>query len=296
LPIFERLAPAKVNLFLHVGPVGADGYHPIASLMTFADVGDVVSLDLDGALELAVVGPFAGGLGTSAGNLVTRARDAAMAAFEVFDDTFSLTLDKRLPIAAGLGGGSADAAATLKLMAQALNFAWGEDDGDPLVDIAVRLGADVAACLEAQPVLALGRGDELDWPPPFPDLDVVLANPGASSPTGAVYRAYDALGAAGDDVPDFPDRLDGPEAMAEFLARCRNDLQAAAVSLAPAIGRTLEELKAEPETLLARMSGSGATSFAICRDARDAQALADRLARRHTDWWVRACRLKGFRP
>jgi 4-diphosphocytidyl-2-C-methyl-D-erythritol kinase len=296
LAVFERLAPAKVNLFLHVGPLGGDGYHPICSLMTFADLGDVVALDLDGPMAFRVTGPYAAHIADGETNLVVRARDAVMAAFDLHD-AFTLTLDKRLPIAAGLGGGSSDAAATLMLMQEALNLTWDDDDGEPVRDIARALGADVPACLEALPVVARGRGDELAWPPLFPDLDVVLANPGVLSPTAAVYHAYDDQGASGGaDAPAFPETLATPEETAAWLARLRNDLEPPAVSLAPQIGQALALLREQPETLLARMSGSGATCFAICRTRRAAEDLALRLRSAQPHWWVQACRLQGFRP
>src|SRR5260221_3726757 len=290
----ERFAPAKVNLFLHVGHLGDDGYHPICSLMAFADIGDVVSLENTAALEVEIKGPFGADLPTDGANLMVRARDAAMAAFDLFDHTFRLTLDKRLPIASGLGGGSSDAAATLLAMGAALNFEW---DGEPLEDIARALGSDVLACLKGDPVLARGRGDELNHPFVFPDLDVVLANPGATSATGAVYAAYDASGApGGDDLPLRPAPLETAREAVAFLAGCRNDLEGPATSLQPLIGEVLRALRDQPQSLLARMSGSGATCFAICRDGRDAGDLETRLSLEHPAWWVKRCRLTGFHP
>jgi 4-diphosphocytidyl-2-C-methyl-D-erythritol kinase len=294
---FERLAPAKVNLFLHVGAVGEDGYHPLSSLVTFADIGDVVSFSNGPANTLTIDGPFAEGLST-ADNLVARARDAFIATFDTPRDTYPVWLDKRLPIAAGLGGGSSDAAATLMLMAETLLLSGARNDEefwDALYEIARQLGADTWVCIGGEAKLALGRGDELDNPPVFPDLDVVLVNPGVPSSTGRVYAAYDEMGApGGEDTPEFPEPMDSPEAVADFLARCRNDLEAPALRLQPVIGETLTVLKAQPETLLARMSGSGSTCFALCRDRRDAADLALRLGSAHGHWWVQACRLKGF--
>jgi 4-diphosphocytidyl-2-C-methyl-D-erythritol kinase len=310
----DRLAPAKVNLFLHVGPLGADGYHPVCSLMTFADVGDVVSLEASRTMSFAAGGPFGAGLGGD-DNLIVRARDALMAAYGGEWPPFSLTLDKRLPVAAGLGGGSSDAAAALGLMclrrddtvpvqigriggeATPTTDASGTPKDEVLARIARDLGADVTACLAALPVLARGRGDELEFPPMFPAIDAVLVNPLKPSPTGAVYRAYDAAqtGAQADD-PIWPDRIETPRDLANFLRQCRNDLEAPAVSLQPAIGEVLAELKIRPETLLARMSGSGATCFAICHDDRAARDLALAVGDLHRDWWVQRCRLAGFSP
>jgi 4-diphosphocytidyl-2-C-methyl-D-erythritol kinase len=295
----ERFAPAKVNLFLHVGPLQADGYHPISSLITFADVGDQVRFGHAREMAFAVEGPFAAELQGDAGaNLVVRARDAVLAAFPDDWATFRITLEKNLPVAAGLGGGSSDAAATLNVMAEALALTEdGDGADDRIIAIAHRLGSDVPACLGGEPVIAEGRGDETDWPPVFPDLDVVLVNPLVASPTGAVYRAYDDAGAPGSaESPPWPEPLQTPQALAAWLAGTRNDLEAPAISLAPAIGEVLAALRAQPQTLLARMSGSGATCFAICADESGARDLALRISDDHRAWWVQRCRLAGFRP
>jgi 4-diphosphocytidyl-2-C-methyl-D-erythritol kinase len=295
----ERFAPAKLNLFLHVGPLGEDGYHPIASLMTFASIGDRVRFGRADEMSFAVEGPFAAELGgDGAGNLVVKARDALLAAFPDDWAPFRITLEKNLPVAAGLGGGSSDAAAALSLMAEALALTDdGAGDEDRLAAIARQLGSDVTACVGGKPVMATGRGDECDWPPVFPDLDVVLVNPLVASPTGAVYRAYDDAGAPGSaEPPPWPDPLETPQALADYLAGTRNDLEAPAIGLASAIGDVLEALKARPETLFARMSGSGATCFAICPDHDGARDLALAISDAHRDWWVRPCRLAGFRP
>jgi 4-diphosphocytidyl-2-C-methyl-D-erythritol kinase len=288
----QRLAPAKVNLFLHVGALRADGYHPISSLMTFASVGDVVRVEDAPAMAFELQGPFSGPLGADAAdNLVVRARDAVMAAFEAPRRPFLITLDKRLPIAAGLGGGSSDAAAAMRLLADALGLGSGDER---LGTIARSLGADVTACLAAEAVLATGRGDDCAPPPPFPDIEAVLVNPGVPSPTGRVYAAYDAAGAPGGaDTPRWPAMLETPQALAAFLADCRNDLEAPAVSLQPIIGEVLDILRGQPEALLARMSGSGATCFALCADEAARDELARRLAGDHPAWWVKACRLGG---
>jgi 4-diphosphocytidyl-2-C-methyl-D-erythritol kinase len=287
--VLERLARAKVNLFLHVGPPGDDGYHPIASLMVFADVGDRVSLVEGEGPPLSLTGPFADALAADADNLIVRARDGLLAARPPTWAPFHLTLDKQLPIASGLGGGSADAAAALVLMRDGLALDVG---GEGLHDIAARLGSDVPACLESRPVIATGRGDRLAPAPPLPALDAVLVNPRRPSPTGPVYKAYDrAVAPQGADLPDWPVCLDGPEDVAIFLSRCRNDLEPPALVLQPAIAEVLAALSRASETLFARMSGSGATCFALCRSRTDADRLAGRLTAAHPDWWVKACRL-----
>ncbi|HEX3407465.1 MAG TPA: 4-(cytidine 5'-diphospho)-2-C-methyl-D-erythritol kinase [Caulobacteraceae bacterium] len=309
----ERFAPAKVNLFLHVGPLQADGYHPICSLMTFAGVGDRVRLEPAPQMSFAVEGPFAAELGgDGAGNLVVRARDALLAAFPDDWAPFRISLEKNLPVAAGLGGGSSDAAAALHLIAGALVrdedrgrlrgrgdawFALSQEVRDELSAIAARLGSDVPVCLGGVPAIAEGRGEACDWPPVFPDLDAVLVNPLVASPTGAVYRAYDEAGAPGSaERPPWPEALESPAAVAAWLADTRNDLEAPAVGLTPAIGEVLATLRAQPQTLLARMSGSGATCFAICASDHLARDLALAIADAHPGWWVQACGLAGYHP
>ncbi len=286
--IFERVARAKVNLFLHVGPPGDDGYHPIASLMVFADVGDQVCFVEGDGPGLRLTGPFAGPLSAGGDNLIVRARDRLLAGRTATWAPFHLGLDKQLPIASGLGGGSADAAAALVLLRRAL--ALDATDAD-LLDIAAGLGSDVPACLESRSVVATGRGDRLTPAPPLPVLDAVLVNPLRPSPTGAVYEAYDgAVAPAGDALPPWPAVFAGADDVAAFLVRCRNDLQAPAIALQPLIAGVLTALEDAPETLLARMSGSGATCFALCRSATDSASLAARLTAVRPDWWVRACR------
>ncbi|MGA0600792.1 4-(cytidine 5'-diphospho)-2-C-methyl-D-erythritol kinase [Caulobacter sp. KR2-114] len=292
--VLERLAPAKVNLFLHVGALAADGYHPLSSLMAFADVGDVVRLEPAEAMSFAITGPFGAALSAEADNLVTRARDMALAAFPGEHRPFRLVLDKRLPIAAGIGGGSADAAAALRLLDDALGLDLGGGVGARFDAIARALGSDVPACLAGQPTFATGRGDDLGEPPRFVDLDIVLANPRVPSPTGAVYRAYDDLGAPGGaEPPTWAGDLTTPATVTAFLQTTRNDLEAPAIGLTPAIGDCLDILRAQPESLFVRMSGSGATCFAIVESAADAERMARGLTTTHPHWWVRAARLKG---
>jgi len=278
-------AAAKVNLFLHVGPPAPDGYHPIASLFVFADIGDRLFLGEGRAGALSLEGPFAAGLSAGPDNLIARAREALSPGLAT-----DLRLEKGLPLAAGIGGGSADAAATLRLLNPLLPK---PRTGAELLAIASGLGADVAACLESRAVIATGRGEVLSSAPRLPPLHAVLVNPGVESPTGPVFRAYDA-GAVRDAVsPPMPPAFETPREVAALVARTRNDLEAPALGLTPAIGTVLEALRDARETLVARMSGSGATSFALCAGAAEARALAGRLGAAHPDWWVRACRLGG---
>lgn len=285
----SAFAPAKVNLFLHVGPPAQDGYHPIASLMAFADVGDRVAVQPADAPEFEITGPFAGGLHADDDNLVVRAANALLARVGGPKPPFRLILDKQLPVAAGLGGGSSDAGATLKLLRGALDLPVQDEI---LTAIAAGLGADGPVCLWGRTAMAQGRGDILSTPPSFRPVDAVLVNPKVPSPTGAVYRAYDDDGSpGGDDLPPLPDVFEGPEELAAFLSYCRNDLEAPAVRLEPRIGEVLETLRGEPETLLGRMSGSGATCFALCAGDIEAEGLAERLEAMRPDWWVRRCRI-----
>ena len=290
----SAFAPAKINLFLHVGPVGPDGYHPLCSLMTFADIGDRVSISSADHPGFEIDGPFSAGLqGDAADNLVMRATRALLQRARGPQPPFRLLLTKALPLAAGLGGGSSDAGAALKLVRNALGLAVSDAD---LCTIAAAMGADGAACFTASPMIAEGRGERLNPAPETPLLDAVLVNPGVPCPTGAVYRAYDALGIGDAERPSLPDRFEDAQDAAAFLSFCRNDLEAPAVSLVPEVGEALSLLRAEPETLLARLSGSGATSFALCAGDIEAEGLAARIASLRPHWWVRRCRLGGPWP
>lgn len=277
------LAPAKVNLFLHVGPLEADGYHPLASLVVFADVGDRLAVERAERLSLAVTGPFAHALEGEGDNLVLRAVRALGAAAGISEPGLCITLDKQLPVAAGLGGGSSDAGAALKLARDALGLPL--DDG-ALAEIAAGIGADGPMCLYARAAWAEGRGDVLTFETGLPPLPALLVNPGVPSSTGAVYRAFDdgAPGAA--DRPGPPSDWDLASVI-DWLAVQRNDLQAPAVSLAPAIGEALAATADLPGARLTRMSGSGATVFALFDTTAAAGAACEALSARHPDWWVR---------
>lgn len=284
-------APAKVNLFLHVGPPQGDGYHPLCSWMVFADIGDTVAIQPAEQPEFVVDGPFAAGLIMEPRNLVQRAAEALLSRIPGPKPPFRLILDKRLPVAAGLGGGSADAGATLRLLRDALELRVGDA---ALEAVAAELGADGAACLWGRPVIAESVGEALSPAPRAPVLDAVLVNPRRASPTAAVYKAFDAAGAMGEaDRPPLPEVIESVEEAAAYLSVLRNDLEPAAVRLEPAIAEVLETLREEPETLLARMSGSGATCFALTASDIEAEGLADRLQAMRPGWWVRRCRLGG---
>jgi 4-diphosphocytidyl-2-C-methyl-D-erythritol kinase len=291
-------AAAKVNLFLHVGAPEADGYHPICSLMAFADVGDVVAAHAAEAFGLQVHGPFGpkllGGLTANGDNLVMQAARALIAEARRPVAPLGLSLDKRLPVAAGLGGGSSDAGAALRLLRGVLELPI---DNDRLQAVAASLGADGPACLWGAPVVAEGRGERLSPAPGLPLIDAVLVNAGVPVATGEVYARFDADGRFGELAPPAsPDAFEDVTELAAWLAGQRNDLEAAAIATEPQVGAVLETLAGEPEALLARVSGSGGTCFALCASDIEAESLAERIEALAPAWWVRRCRLGGPWP
>lgn len=276
------LAPAKVNLYLHVGPLRPDGFHPVSSLMVFADIGDRLTLEPAEAFDFEVTGPHAEEVPADESNLVLKAVRALLHALTLDPPRARLLLDKRLPVAAGLGGGSSDAAAALKLLRDHLGV--GMPDAE-LERLAADLGSDVPACVRGRAVIGEGRGERLGPAPVLPSLPAVLLDPGVASSTPAVYRAFDEMAVGGAaDTPEFSDMSDVRD-VARALAATRNDLEAPAVALQPRIGEALDLLRAQPEALFARMSGSGSSCFALCADDEAARALAARLP------GAEACRL-----
>lgn len=275
------LAPAKINLLLHVGPVRADGYHPLVSLAAFADVGDRVTVRRAEALSLALEGPFAAGLDADEDNLILKALRALGEAAGIGEPPLAVTLDKRLPIAAGLGGGSADAGAALRLAARLLELDLTEA---ALERLALAAGADGPMCLRARPAWASGAGEMLEDEPRLPPLHAVLLNPGLPSPTGGVYHAYDAApdGAADRPAPPADWSVSG---VVDWLSAQRNDLQAPALGLTPGIGEALQAMQGAPGCRLARMSGSGATVFGLFDDR--AAAIEAVFALDRPGWWTR---------
>jgi 4-diphosphocytidyl-2-C-methyl-D-erythritol kinase len=282
-------APAKINLFLHVGEAAADGFHPICSLVAFADAGDELWIDEAADSGVVIDGPFSSGLSAGPDNLAVRARDLLLRPRSA--KPFGLRLTKALPLASGIGGGSADAAAVMRLTAIRLGL---DLDSGEMRATASSLGSDVAVCLRSRAALMTGRGETLLEPPQFPSLNAVLVNPGVASPTAEAYRAFDAgppsLGA---DCPWPQTPLASVREVAQHLAGCRNDLEAPVARRLPAVAATLDSLRAQPETLIARMSGSGATCFALVEDEVSAVRLALRLTETAPDWWVRAVTLAG---
>jgi len=287
MPIFTALAPAKINLFLHAGAVNADGYHPLSSLVAFADVGDLVSVELADALILDVTGPFGASLSATPDNLILRALRRLGEACGIAEPKLKVTLDKRLPIAAGLGGGSSDAGAALKLARDVL--ALDLDDAE-LEAVAGVVGADGPMCLRMRTAWAEGRGDVLTDEPRLPPLPAVLFNPGVPSPTGAVYRAYDAGPMRSADRPPPPQDW-SIAAVIDWLSIQRNDLEAPALALTPAISAALSAVAATDRVALTRMSGSGATVFGLYPTHDAARAAASALSAAHPNAWVKSTKL-----
>lgn len=263
------MAWAKVNLYLHVTGRRADGYHLLDSLAVFPALGDVLHAEAGRALSLLVTGPFAGALNGEPDNLVLRAARRLAERAGVTRGA-RLVLQKNLPVASGIGGGSADAAAALRLLAALWQV--------PVPNgLAVELGADVPVCLASRPARMGGIGDALSRAPEMPDFGIVLANPGVAVSTPTVFRARAASNAGFSDAASLPLAWADATAMAADLAELRNDLQASAIAIQPAIGDLLRVLAALPGARLARMSGSGATCFALFDDAAAARAAAGLL-------------------
>ncbi len=285
----RAFAPAKLNLYLHVGTMRADGRHDVESLAVFADIGDIVSAAEGEGLSLVCTGAFASALTDEPDNLVLRAARALREGAGLGACGATLTLEKNLPVASGIGGGSSDAAATLK----ALNVLWGARAGaSDLARIAQGLGADVPACLAARPVCMTGAGDIIA-PCACPAFDAVIVNPLVALSTGAVYGAFDSMGLGAGLAPLPSPNWPNAVAAIEALRARRNDLAAPARALCPAIAEVEAALASDPRARLVRLSGSGASVFALVDDAANANALARALALAHPRWWVRAVRLDG---
>ncbi|WP_404369647.1 4-(cytidine 5'-diphospho)-2-C-methyl-D-erythritol kinase [Sphingomonas sp. MMS24-J45] len=267
--MITELAPAKINLALHVRARRADGYHELETLFAFVADGDTVKL-APGPLSLAITGPFAQGLSGEGDNLILRAARAFAATFDM-PEAGAFTLDKHLPVASGIGGGSADAAAALRALAKANAVPL---DDPRLFEIAAALGSDIPACLLGRTALGEGRGERL-YPLDGPTgMATLLVNPGVAVSTAAVFKAWDGI-----DRGAMPDG----DALSLALAG-RNDLEAPARRLAPVIDDVLT-LLGEGAPILARMSGSGATCFALYASVADRAAAAARIRAVQPGWW-----------
>jgi 4-diphosphocytidyl-2-C-methyl-D-erythritol kinase len=278
-------APAKVNLYLHIIGRRADGYHLIDSLVAFAEIGDRVIARPAASLSLEVGGPEGAGLaGLGEDNLALRAA-RLLAGHAGVAAGAALHLAKNLPVAAGIGGGSSDAAAALR----ALRELWRvEIDDETLSRLGARLGADIPVCLAARAAWVGGIGERIELEPALPPAGILLVNPRIVLPTAAVFAARRGpFGAAGRFAP-MPQDAAG---LAGTLRACRNELTNAAIGLVPQIGAVLAALANLPGALIARMSGSGATCFALFADRAAAERARAALAAAEPRWW---CAAGGF--
>ncbi|WP_417498278.1 4-(cytidine 5'-diphospho)-2-C-methyl-D-erythritol kinase [Maricaulis sp.] len=270
-------AGAKVNLTLRVGRAREDGYHPLDSLVVFADWGDTITVRPASGLTLSLSGEASRALAGEGNNLVIRAARALQLAAGI-DSGAAIHLEKRIPVSAGLGGGSADAAATLRALNRLWQLDWPIED---LAHLASDLGADIPACLYSQPLRMRGIGEWIELLGEFTPLFGVIVNAGTPVSTADVFRRFDAAGPAKltESAPDL-------QRLPAWLAVEPNDLEAAALSVAPEIARTLDVLAAAGQPGLVRMSGSGASCFALY-DSRDAsRQAAAMLAAALPDWTV----------
>jgi 4-diphosphocytidyl-2-C-methyl-D-erythritol kinase len=293
-------APAKINLALHVRARRADGYHEIETLFAFLRDGDRVSVEESDRDHFTLTGPFAGALSGEGNNLVLAARDAFAAAHGPVPP-LAITLDKHLPVASGIGGGSADAAATLRALARSKGI-----DPAELAEVALKLGSDVPACLLGKSAMGEGRGEQLREVDGLSGIPVLLVNPGVAVSTAAVFRGWDGADRGplfhrhpglvpGSTVPQTPSAgavlpggcrdEPGMTGWLDVAIKGRNDLEAAARNIAAIIGDVIDLLAEQPGVTLARMSGSGATCFALFDSEAARTAAARAVKSAQPDWW-----------
>ncbi|MER8894669.1 4-(cytidine 5'-diphospho)-2-C-methyl-D-erythritol kinase [Mesorhizobium sp. M0676] len=278
------LAPAKINLALHVTGKRADGYHLLESLVVFTRFGDRVEIEPADADRFSVSGRYATSVPIDDSNLVVKAREALRRqAGQQSTPPVAIRLEKNLPVASGVGGGSSDAAAVL----QGLVRTWGLDIGEAeLARIGLTLGADVPMCLAAKPLVARGVGDELSLVPDFPALALVLVNPGVAVSTPDVFNALEKRDNEG--LPPLPRAFDF-HSVRNWLEITRNDLEPAAQAIQPPIGRALSLLN-RAGSGFSRMSGSGATCFGLFETGNVAKRAAAEIRSREPEWFVAATR------
>lgn len=277
-------ARAKINLFLHVVGRRPDGYHLLDMLVVFAEIGDEIRVAPADDLSLVIDGPFGAGLSAGSDNLVLRAA-AGLRQLAGTTQGASISLTKILPLASGIGGGSADAAATLI----ALMRLWQvTPDRRALFDLAASLGADVPVCLDGRASLVSGIGEIIEPLPPLPEAWLLLVNPLVETPTPAVFKARAGAFSA---KADWLERPRDAHELAAALASRRNDLAEPATRLAPVVGDVLAALAATPDCLLARLSGSGATCFGLFENKVAALGARNAVLRHRPDWWAVATRM-----
>jgi len=285
--VIEAFAPAKINLFLHVGEKRGDGFHDLESLVVFVDTGDTLAFSPSPELTLTLDGPFAGGLEAERDNLVLRAA-RALAKHTGRSATAAIRLTKQLPVASGIGGGSADAAAALRGLTRlwALDLSWPQ-----LRAVAETIGSDVPVCVESKSSWMAGRGERVIPAAALPQIPMVLVNPGIAVSTADVFRTLATRHGTGEINRATP--LSSPRELIAFLKKTANDLQAPAQQIAPVMGHVLDELSRMPGVELWRMSGSGATCFALFDNQNSAEMAQVALSHTHPDWWVRATRIES---
>ena len=279
--MIDEFAPAKVNLTLHVGPARGDGYHPVDSLVVFADWGDRLSASPASKFTLTIEGEGADVLNAEADNLVLKAAHLLHDAGGLPASTGArIHLNKAIPLGSGLGGGSANAAAALR----ALNMLWGLDwPLKELAELGAQIGSDVPACVWSKPLRMTGRGEAISLLPDWPEFSAVLCLPGASVSTAAIFRAFDATPPAPLRPSNIVSTSDVDGALAMVKA-CSNDLEAVAINQKPVINRAMTAVRGENSPELVRMSGSGSTVFAIHKTYESADLAANALTQTHADW------------
>lgn len=282
-------APAKINLTLRVGAPRADGMHPLESVVAFADVGDSIDVSAAETLALSISGPFAGALQADDDNLVLRAARALAQAANI-KAAATIALEKRLPIASGIGGGSADAAATLRALNALWRLHW---SSERLATLAATLGADVPVFFASDRGAYMSGLGETCAPLAVPRLAAVLVNPLTPVPTPAVYRQFDAMKLGGGLGGAVAPQLGNFDQALHHIGVIGNDLEPAATVIAPVIGDILAELRGNDLVRYAGLSGSGATCFALLANESDADVLTEKLNVRHPSWWVCRTTLGG---
>lgn len=269
----REFARAKVNLFLHIPRRREDGYHEVESLAVFPRIGDLIEARTAESVSLEIEGPFAEGLSAGPDNLIVKAAEVLGPG-----QGAALRLVKNLPVASGIGGGSADGAAALRLFARLRNIPAREAEA-----LAPRLGADALVCYHQRPAIMTGIGEKLTPAPAFPGFAMVLVNPRQPLSTAEVFGA---LVPEPREATQIPAGFDDFERFTTWLASLRNDLEAPALRLRPVIAEALTALEAAPGCHLARMSGSGATCFGLFRTETEAAAAARVIRERSPEWWV----------
>jgi 4-diphosphocytidyl-2-C-methyl-D-erythritol kinase len=281
---FTAHAPAKLNLYLNVTGRRDDGYHLLDSLFAFVELADEIRAEPSAKPKVSVRGEFAQGLGPADNNLAAKARDLMF--FEAgMSPSLAMTLEKKIPVAAGIGGGSADAAAVLRALNSYLDLNW---PLERLMPLAAQLGADVPACLESQPVIARGIGEELSLAPAMPPCGILLVNPNVPTPTPAVFKAFKEMNPVIEKrfFMPLPEQFSGLPALVRAIQPRGNDLLDAALSITPIIKDVLDMIQRPSGAAYAGLSGSGATCFALFETEADALWARTAIEDEQPYWWT----------